>query len=153
MDRVLAAACTLFPNGHVTETHPIDVVGEITVPDDASGLGRAADQAAADYRHGGAHIAALHDLINQTVSAADAEARHGGTWAAAIRDTACAQTSGIAPSIGAPEGLGQPVSLWSNGWPAMRHHIADTRKQLADAAQRIARYTSELDAVIASEQR
>ena len=152
MDRLLAAACAIFPTGE--EPVPTARPGqwaEAPSPEGVSGVAAAARRASAGYRDAGARVTALTEALDETVSAAAAQGQQAGAAAAGIRDTARSRAWAIAPSAQSPQGVGLLVSTMDERLATMQNHIAVTRDQLRAAAVRIREHRAELTAVQAGQ--
>jgi len=148
-DRVLAAACTLFPGADTPpEVSSPDCGEPAAVPEGGSGLGQAADTAAGEYRDAGVRVSAVHGAVSDAVRAAVSEARQAGATAHGIRSTARSHASAMSSSTQSPEGLALLVSSMDAKLAAMQAHVVDVRERAGVTADQLRRHGRDLDAVL-----
>ena len=147
IDRLLAAACTLFPAGDAPVHGDAEASGSPQLPEGRSGLGAAVGAAVDTHGHITARAIELHELIGQTMRAAAADARGAGTAAAGVRQAAHTAAAAINGATSAPDGTVLLVASMDERLAAMQGHIGDTRQRLGEAAARLAQHTAELAAL------
>lgn len=147
-DRLLAAACALFPVDRVVPA--VEVEGdwpEPAFPEGMSGLVGAAEQASTGYRQAGVRVAELTAALNEAVTAAAQDGERAGAAAAGIREAARSQGTALRPATDTPEGVGLLVASMDERLAAMQEHIVATREQMRASAERIRQCAVELAAV------
>ena len=149
VDRILATAVSLFPDRASTPaalSAPAGVAGG-GVPEGASGMAAAAEDAAARYRSDDARAAALSDAFQEAVRDAAAIATRAGETARGIARAAGAQAIVALGERPEPHDLTQLVRKMDGRLAAMQEHIRHTRQQLEVSAQQITARGAEMAAL------
>lgn len=150
VDRILAAAVSLFPDRASTPaalSAPAAVAGGRDVPEGASGMAAAAEDAAARYRSDDARAAALSDAFREAVRDAATVATRAGETAQGIARAAGAQATVALGEGPEPHNLTQLVRQMDGRLAAMQEHIRHTRQQLEASAQQITAHAAEMAAL------
>lgn len=147
VDRLLAAAVSLFPTEHqLAELHH-DPVPSVELPVGGGGMAAAAEEAAQHYRADDARAAGLSEALHDAVKQVSAQARQDSASAVAIRQTATTDAQAVASEGAAPHNLVLLVSQMDDRLRAMQEQIDRTRERFEVAAQRIQAHGAEIAAV------
>ncbi|MGY4646656.1 hypothetical protein [Mycobacterium sp. URHB0021] len=147
VDRILAAAVSLFPAEHQgLELRRDPAPTGADIPDGRSGLAAAAEEAAARYRSDDARATALSDALHSEVRDAVTHAQQANDSARAIRHTATTGARAVIAEGGEPHNMVLLVSQMDDRLAAMQDHIGQTRQRLLAAAQKIQAHGAEMTA-------
>lgn len=144
VDRVLLAACDLFPasddavlTGHVSVELPVPPSGN-------GGLAGGVEGSVSDYRARAATAGAVTAGLSATMRDAATTAMQGGRTAASIRQVAATEAAAItADGLRDPAAVVLLVSRLDERLDAMQAHIAATRAELQSMADHVAGHTNE----------
>jgi hypothetical protein len=147
VDRVLAAACTLFPGAEVIAQLEDAPAPTVIPPEGRGGLAAGAHSAASSYRTKNARAGAVTADLRGAAGEAAAAARQGAQAAAAIRQTAATDAVAITAATHSPEGVVLLVARMDERLAAMQDQISATRSRLESAAERVASHGQELTGI------
>lgn len=147
VDRLLAAAVSLFPTEHQLAELRHDPVQAVDLPAGGGGMAAAAEEAAQHYRADDARAAGLSEALHDAVKQVSAQAQQDGAAALAIRQTATTDAHAVTSEGAAPHNLVLLVSQMDDRLRAMQEHIDGTRQRFEVAAQRIQTHGAEIAAV------
>lgn len=147
VDRVLAAAVSLFPTEQQRAQLLHDTAPAVDLPGGRGGLAEAAEEAAQLYRTDDARVAGLSDALSEAVKQVSAQAQQGGASALAIRQTAATGAQAVTAEGSAPHNLILLVSQMDDRLSAMQEQIDHTRQRFETAAQRIQAHGAEMSTI------
>jgi len=137
---LLCAGHQLFPADHDGPRIAADDRWSIpTVPPHGGSLGRAADDAGADYGRTRSAVSALDADASSTTGDAQTVARQGRARSRAVVDTARAQSDAIWPAAGSPAGMRLIVSTMETRLAEIQREIDIARAQNRLLAARLHR--------------
>ncbi len=147
VNRLLAAAVSLFPTEQQLVELQRDAAPAVDLPDGHSGLAAAAEQAAQSYRNDDARATGLSDALHDAVKQASDHAQEAGASALAIRHTAATEAQAVTSEGQDPHNLVLLVSQMDDRLRAMQEHIEQARQRFETAAQRIEAHGVEMAAI------
>lgn len=150
VDRLLAAACALFPADEPTPAPAMTaqwVQGQQSPPHGFSALASGAARAADEYGRAASRVVEATEATERVLATAAAQAGEAAATAVSIRDSARGQADAIMPAAQAPDGVDMLVSTMEERLAAMQQLVASTREQMRMAAEQLHRHAGQLGAV------
>ena len=134
VERILAAACAMFPTERGTPPSPAGVLPTpVRSPGGPSELSSAADEAARAYHADQAKSARTVTGIDRVNAQARSIAAGGRDAAAAVRHAASTNSAAVMPIADTPEGVVLLVSTLDEYMAAMQIQIDDVKAQFTAA--------------------